>query len=81
MAKRIIGVSGDLKMAEQMSNSELSQAIQEAYNRAGDASDIQRDWRTHMNALMQVQLDRALSLSVSAESIDCFDGQQTKGTD
>jgi len=80
MAKRLVGVSGDLKMAEQMSNEELSRAISEAYNRAGDASDIQRDWRNHMNALMEVQLDRALAISVSAESIDCFDGQQTKGT-
>ena len=57
-----------VKMTEQMSNTELAEAISTAYSRAGDAGDVQQAHKKQMNALLEIQLARAAALRVAEDS-------------
>lgn len=52
----------------QMNNAELAEAISAAYQRAGEASEVQRMHKEQMKALMRVQLIRASFISIKDQS-------------
>ncbi len=66
-----------VKMTEQMSNAELADAISAAYNRAGDACEVQRTHKKHMDALLAVQLARASTVRVAEDDPANITGQRS----
>lgn len=56
-----------------MSNDDLAAAITAAYNRAGDANEDQRMQKRHLEALLEIQRNRA--------ALTIIDGAATGGAE